>query len=641
MSANSSQFSSIRVCVLFAALAMLVPSLHAQTATQEVSLVTGWNAVWLEVEPQDAAGIALPPTTVFDTATNTAITVIASPKPLTGLAEFFGDDPGTESGTFNQDGWEQWLKVDPAGDSDLMMITGNRGYLIKSTANLTIEITGKTRFFRPTWTPDRYNLVGFGIEGTIPFDKFFTPSAGKHPLNRIYGLAPNGDWSLVTPGSPIQDGVAYWIFSSGPSDYMGPVAVSFDLAASGTLNFGGPTDAVQVAAGSNTLILDLKELVFTNLGDDEATPSADEATPSLDLITAASGGGTLDLHVVTPASGTLGYDHSNPVDSSAGPGTGVGTDLGEAVATETTSVLTLGAQRNWTAGTAGRTNLYRLTPATPGPTFWLPVSATRNSIQLPTDILPVSDADTVAGLWVGEVTIDAITSIVEDGAPVQPSAAAAPLRLLLHSDGAGTVQLLSQVTVMQTKTADPDVAPTPVLVVDQARIPFFEGIKERNGKRVGLRLEAVAYDMPRKLDAASQAALLDDEAYPDLQEAGIEDFLISSAIRPPTLTESYHLSWPMTGAIGSGKTLRTSDPLSLDPFHRSNPFRHAFHKNLAKGPNITRSIQIVFDPDQSIADRLSGTFTDTLQGLTKTDIQLTGRIEMRRVSPVAVLDTAP
>jgi hypothetical protein len=105
--------------------------------------------------------------------------------------------------------------------------------------------------------------------------------------------------------------------------------------------------------------------------------------------------------------------------------------------------------------------------------------------------------------------------------------------------------------------------------------------------------------------------------------------------------EDYHFAWPLTGEVGSGKSVTTTAPLHLDPFHRSNPFRHAAHKEHVRGPGITRSMQIDFDPDQTIPGRLSGTFTDTLQGLTTTDITLTGRIEMRLVSTVATLQGAP
>jgi len=632
---------------------LLGTTLEAQTAGQEISLSAGWNSVWLEIEPTYQVGDTLlnDPALPGDNETlaagdvrigqakapedvfiNPAITVIASPKPLASLSEFFGSAPGA-IGTFNQDQWEQWLRTDPTGTNNLASVSGNRPYLVKvapATPPFGFTVTGKARFHRPTWTPDRYNLLGFGIKGGISFQNFFSPSGTKHPLNRIYSLATNGNWAVVSPSALIKDDVAYWIFCSGPSDYMGPVSLEFDLSSLGKLNFGSPTDAVSVSAGATTLSLDLQEMVFTNLG-------AGSATPTLDLITADPGAGSLGLHVVQPAGDTLSYVLGNTVDTAAGESASAA--LGEAIAAGSTEVLTLGAKRNWTSGEVSRTNLYRLATASAGAEFWLPVTALNNQIQAPTDLLPGSESGTVVGLWVGQVIIDSVTSIVEDGAPVRPAAGSAPLRILLHSNSGGAVSLLSQVTIMQTKTADPEVAPVPVLVVNPAKIPFFEGINERNGKKVGLRLEAVAFDMPRKLDAASQAALLDDPAYPDLTEEGLSSFLIGRATRPASLAENYTLTHSMAGAMGPGKTVQCD--LSIDRFHRSNPFRHAFHQKHAAGPNITRAIRIVFDSAQPNSGRLTGSFREIMQGPISSAIELSGRVDLERVSGVATLDAAP
>lgn len=630
--------------------ALFIPSLaDAQTATQTINLQEGWNAVWLEVEPTYAAdhptqpGLPMSPEDAFNTAGNAAIKVIASPRQLAGLAEFFSGSTTANADTigqgtinqFNQQGWETWHRGSPVNENNLVMTTGNRPYLIKATPAVTLNVTGTVRFFRPTWAPDRYNLVGFGITGTVSFQDFFGPSNGTHPVEKIYTLAPGGDWSVVGPGNPMEDDRAYWIFCNGASDYMGPVAVDFDGALTGRLNFGGPADAVKVGTGVPALQLDLEEIVLTNLNPTNGRA----ATPMLKLrrISPGSRAGDLQLHVVNPVANSFAYERGNQVDST--PGDGVASELGETVAPRSTAVLTMGARRNWTSGAVDRTFLYRLKTGA-GSEFWLPVTALNNSIQVPGNLLPESDAGKVAGLWVGEISIDAVTSIVEDGAPTRPAAGRAPVRILLHSDATGAVTLLSQVTVMQTRTADAGVESQPVLVVNPAGIPFFEGIKERNGKRVGLRLEAVAYDMPRKLDATSQDRLLNDAAYPGLTAGGIADFLVGRASRPPSLVEVYHFSWPMDGAIGGGKTVRTAPdrPLNLDPFHRSNPFRHAYHHAHPKGPSIDRSMTIGFDSEQSPDGRLRGTYTETVQGLIQSDLKLTGTIQLQRVSPVANLE---
>ena len=635
----------------------LAASAFAQSVGQTLTLSPGWNAVWLEVEPVDASGQAKAPEDVFN---NPSIQTVASPKPLSGLSEFFASDPGAIT-TFNQEEWQQWKRNDPAGLSNLPLINGNRAYLIQVAGGspVVLSLTGKASFYRPAWTPDRYNLIGFGLQGTPTFDAFFGPSGTKHTVGKIFTLnASTGNWDHVTGSTQMVSGQAYWVFCSGQSNYMGPVSVDFDLAAIGKLDFAGPLDAVTVGTGVDALELDLEEIVFTNAGT-AAT------TPALDLITPDSGAGNLSLYVVNPAASTLGYGRGNQVDSA--PGAGASAALGKTVASKQTGILTLGARRNW-SDSLPRTNLYRLNTGANGASFWLPVTAVRGDVILPTTGTPASE---VTGLWVGEVVFDAATSIVEDGSPVRPSAGTAPMRVLVHSDGGGTVRLLSQVTIMQTKTADSEIKAVPVLVADPAKIPFFEGVKERAGKRVGLRIEAVAYDMPRKLDGVSQGNLIEDPKFltlttlsPALQVALGQDastrtqaqknlinsssaaiaaakltipgllpnYLLSSVGRPPKLVEAYDLSAPMTGAVGAGQTVTGS--LTLDPFHRSNPFRHAFHHDLAKGPQITRTLSITFDAEQPATGRLRGTCTETINGLIKSNLTLTGRVEFSRVSAV-------
>ena len=110
-------------------------------------------------------------------------------------------------------------------------------------------------------------------------------------------------------------------------------------------------------------------------------------------------------------------------------------------------------------------------------------------------------------------------------------------------------------------------------------------------------------------------------------------------IEPPTLQEVYTFKLLLEGDLGEGKTVRTSStaPLILDQFHRSNPFRHAFHPKHAKGPKITRELSLVFDSTQSISDRLTGTYTEDVSGLTKSTLTLTGDLVLKRVSGVATL----
>jgi hypothetical protein len=584
----------------------------AQTASQSISLSTGWNAVWLEVEPtyEDGASVGLTQQ-IQDVFSDPAIEVVASPKPLSGFAELYAADPQSLSGTtsFNKDEWLQWKRSDPTGSNNLVIINGSRPYLVKvatGASPVSINLRGKARFFRPKWIPNRYNLFGFGLSGNPTFSQFFGPSGTKHPLSRIFTLSPDGNWVKVSASANMVEGRAYWIFASGPSEYVGPVAVDFGLAANGFIDYAGPTDAV--AVGSEGLNLDLEEITLSNL-------SNSTMTPTLDLI--SSSGTGLELHVVTPATQGLSYVAGTRIDNVAGPGSPP--SLGKSLSAKTTNTLTLGAQRSsgW-ADQNPRINLYRFTTGTPGAAFWLPVSASKSDVAIAASASGTAVDSPTSGLWVGEAVVDASTSIVVDGAPVQPSAGTAPLRLILHVAADGKVRLLSQVTIMQTKSASPEIKPTPVLVLDPARIPYFEGIQQRGGKRVGVRVESIAYDMPRSSSAWSGASLS------------------SFATRPPELRESYDLSVNLTGNLNPGAEL--TGAWIIDPFHRSNPFRHAYHQSFPKGPQITRNIKITFSTDRPVADRLTAVFTETISGVIKSNLTARGKAQFQRVSPVTTLE---
>jgi hypothetical protein len=620
----------LNLCIVLVALLLLPCPASAQNATQTVVLRAGWNSVWLEVEPLAADGSQRPPQEVFS---HPSIEMIATPKPMAATAEYFADAPGA-LGSFNREGWQQWNRTDAPGSSDLSLVFGHRPYLIRvaqGASVISLSVSGRARFFRPSWTPDRYNLVGFGLAGSRSFNDFFSPSGTRHSVARIFRLAANGNWQLVNGSDTMVSNEAYWIYSDGPSDYMGPVAVTFERAAAGRLDFAGASDAVGVGTGASALELDLAELTFSNLG-------AVSATPEMELVAQGGGVGNLALFTVNPLPTGLGYSRGAQVDSSLAAGSSA---LGESVPARQNRTLTVGAQRNWNSGAPGRINLYRLRTSSVGASVYLPVTATLNEQDYVSDPTPLAPAADRIGLWVGEISVDSSTSVVENGSPMRGTAAKAPARIILHYDGS-RVRLLSQVTLMQTKTADASVPSEPVLVLDPARVPFFEGIRERNGRRVGLRIESVAFDMPRKLDATSQAALINDSANAGLDAAGIPSFLVSRQVRPPALREVYALSLDLQGTLGASGTLTTvTGSLHLDPFHRSNPFRHPYHQQHSAGPFIYRDLRLVFDASQPLGDVLRANYSETIRGLINSNLSLSGRVELRRVSKVALLDSAP
>jgi hypothetical protein len=419
--------------------------------------------------------------------------------------------------------------------------------------------------------------------------------------------------------------------------YAGPVAVDFAGATLGTLDCGPGPGSLLVAdpaVSGGTLPVTREELTFSSL---ENTGGATHQV-TLTRLADAANPGELRVYPLEPVPNELIWQIG------AGNLT-AGWQAASLTPTATTTV-TLGANRNWTTGDKYRSQLYQISVALDGGSVWqfLPVRAANP--DLPEAGATGVPANQFTGLWVGQILVDSVTSLAVVGAPQQATTSRAPLTLLMHVDGAGVPSLLSHVMLMQTKSADPAVAPDPVLVINESRLSQFVGIQERGGKKVGIRYETACFDMPRDLSAAHQPASLlatiaTQLGYSDsslVTDNDVTDYfgLNTRSSRPPDLAETYYLTWPLAGHPGPGQRLSTAKPLTLDPYHRSNPFRHAYHPQHGTGYTITRSLTITFD---AVYDpgMLTGTYQEITRGLARQDITSQGKIALRRVSTVANL----
>jgi parvulin-like peptidyl-prolyl isomerase len=270
---------------------------------------------------------------------------------------------------------------------------------------------------------------------------------------------------------------------------------------------------------------------------------------------------------------------------------------------------------------------------------WLPIAASDPDRSEAT--VTATDPEAV-GLWLGEVLLGEVTSATEAGHPVRPTSSVAPMRVILHVDESGQARLLRDVLVMQTKTASESVAPEQVLIVNEAKVSFYKGILERGGKRVGLRIETVGYDLPRAFDPATQQALVNTVATAlsianpgDVTAANIQQWVEDQSTRPTSLVESYEYHWPLAGSLTAGGEL--TGILSMDAFHRTNPFRHAFHPSHGTGRVLTRAITIDLDSNAPGAGLLTGSYQETIIGLGAVPLTTGGRLTLERVSTVDTL----
>lgn len=577
--------------VSLAALAAVILSFTAQaqtTTTQIVDLQAGWNAVWLEVEPRGTDGKPLAPSAVF---TDPAITTIASFFPGSAAGEFVVD---TAEASLNRDGWTAWYRNDPARQSTLAAVLGHRAYLIRAASAVTVPLTGEASFHVHPWVPDAYNLVGFGlVAGSEPtFARFFGPAGAKHPVSLIMKLNPaDGSWVPVSATEKLARNTAYWVYAAGNSTYQGPFRV--DIRGAGELDYGS--------------VRRDEELLLFN----ETSATANFA---VDRVNAANG---LDLvHLIR-----------NPATLSETLGVAIVNFAITGVGARQSAVETLRLQRNWTDASARR-QLYRISSASLGTYFWLPVTGTRADVEPAAQATPSTES---TGLWVGDIVFDRVSQRVPDEVATnrfEPVLASPKARVILHVDATGKTTLLKQVTVMRTRSPEPT-GVKQVLVVNPEKIPFYEGIEKRGGKLVGKRIETTFYDLPRTIPPPEP---------------------LPANFNRATLLETYHVSLDLTGGVGAGRRCSTSPgTMVLDPWHRANPFRHAFHPAHAAGYRVTRDMTFTFDaptteaakaiPDYGI-DILVGDFTETLKGLVRASekIQTGGRLVLRRISKNATLE---
>lgn len=645
---------------LIACIASLVTSVSAASVSQSLHLRYGWNAVWLEVGPVNAEGQPLTCDQVFQ-SNDFVIDRVASPVGQIGTAEFTSDPEST----FNQGGWDVWAATPQSGETAKIAVRANHSYLVhvspKDGATAqdgavagVLGVQGEVVFYQPTWEKGSFNLVGFGIQGTPTFASLMAGS--NIVVDGPVGAVPNvqkldpatGAWVQVKGSDSVESGMAYWInvpYTLPGKGWSGPVETDFAGAITGSMNFGSGPGSLPVLnpadPGAAPVLMSSAELTFSNLvnaGNTQPEVSLSRLAPA-DSDPAA---GDLQFFALQPVPEELTWQRL-PVDFKAG---WAAATLGSSQSKS----VTVGVQRNWTTGVNLREHLYKISVSLSGGSVYryLPVTAT--NADLPADDSSTPAASSFTGLWAGRIILNKVTSLGTAGAPVQPTSSQLPLDIYIHVDANGQARLVPRSILMQTKTASSDLDPTPVLVVNETRIPFFEGVQQRaDGVRVGLRLETPNFDLPRDLSAASLSAGLrtavaqqqgvSDPA--DVTDADVSEYfsLGTRTSRPPDLPEQYLITLPLDGQLGVGMTIQTPDasPLSLDPFHRSNPFRHAFHPQHGVGYSVTRRFSIRFDaaPDTTI---LTGTYQETTSGLARQDIVSKGTISLRRVSSAATLE---
>jgi hypothetical protein len=211
--------------------------------TQTITLKSGWNAVYLEVEPDDSD-----PGVVFKDA------------PVDMAASYFGSKSSVQYVTdpsvdlFKNLGWAVWYKGDRPDSflTSMDAIYGRRAYLVHSLSDAQWNVEGTARKNETEWRTDQFNLVGFPLAspGAPSYAEFFKAAKGLR-TDRIYRLI-GGVWKKVTnaAATPMRSGEAFWIYCDGPCRYRGPLEVETKFR-SGLAMADGGTDSLILRNVSN------------------------------------------------------------------------------------------------------------------------------------------------------------------------------------------------------------------------------------------------------------------------------------------------------------------------------------------------------------------------------------------------------
>ncbi|PIE90775.1 MAG: hypothetical protein CR997_03885 [Acidobacteria bacterium] len=570
-----------RFFYILSGLLILSTPVFAQTWDQEITLNPGWNAIYLEVQPE-----ANRPGEVFAGHDIEAVWTWAQRRTKMDFIQ----DP-TE-GLWNKSGWLVWVPENaPAAMAvNLYRMFSGKSYLVNYAGQqpVTLVVSGVPSVDKIKWVPDSYNLVGFHLDREHPptFANFFS-SSEAHQGNLFYRLGSDGRWVQVNPAQSMRAGESYWIYTQGESSFNGPLMV--ELPGASGMDFNSLVQKAHVhvknigAAGNITFEMLSAEhpvpLHYRQQLDDEFKT---EVWPQFEQ----------SMVVEAPT------DHVTSVQFSV--------DRANLSAHETHSILEI------------RDNA--------GSRWLVPVRAEKRS------------RTAYGGLWVGLVRVSNVSQSQLGSLEPEPVHRPFTFRIIIHVDGDGQARLLKEVIQLwedgtYTVVNNPDPGEEPlyevdqpgryVLITDDSLVPQFQGAGQSDGEPLGYRISTAAYDFEGT----------------ELSMSGSFDFLRSLTVQ-----------------------------LTVDPDLPTNPFKHKYHpdhnnldehylplpEGFEEALRIVRHFQLDFaelDPEGVAMDDgswsnkpgwgstiMGGTFTETITGLHKNDIAVSGTFRLKLVSSTEELN---
>ena len=404
------------------------PRATAQWQTQSITLKPGWTAVYLYV---DASYTNLDYLVGSDSSN--PITEVWLWEPNFSTVQYITSAQNPITGSSQWANWERASTGLGAG-STLASLAPNSAFLIHSiaTTNYTWNIKGKPTLPSYYWSTTSINFLGFPTPGTNAplLDAFLGPVPSFSSAATFYQYT-GGALSAINPSlifAPhtvrVNRGQAFWVNSpSYANTYFGPFQVIF--------NGTSPNYGNSISSTSFRLLNTTPAAVTVNLNlfASENPPSGQQAIVGVPPLVMQGSLNTSNLtYNVTNLSTTHGLRWTLK------PAGQAGSDI----------TVQLGVDRTRLAGDPSQlyAGILKFTD-----------SAGLSEVDIPVSAQPAS----YAGLWVGAAAVSQVSAYLKtyqldtSGNPVQGSngayvvtsvntnlgatAAAYPLRLILHNDG--------------------------------------------------------------------------------------------------------------------------------------------------------------------------------------------------------------
>ncbi|UCE58735.1 MAG: hypothetical protein JSU63_14980 [Phycisphaerales bacterium] len=527
----------------------------AQWAQQSLTLESGWNSVYLDVDPSpteaDELFEGLPIESVWMRCEGHRVG-----RPADGV------DPSEDLASVAQadTGWCVWFPPHSPQHvvNSLRVVRGGRAYLIDASAPATLSVRGRPDTSVTQWQAG-YNLAGFHVveeAASAPtFSEYLQPSSTHHDA-AIYKVNPDGTLSLVQEpeSGRIASGKAYWVESESNTTYDGPIRIDrsslrcVDLAP-GIAEHRIQIENLRTRKGDVSIAF---QPPLTGDGVEEAG-----RTPLLHLDAAAQEDSPF------PGQWHPLNDTMLSLDATGQPG---------AVRT-----VRLAVNRK---DLADRETDY----AEDGYYHGLICVEDSSGYRRCLDVRTRGEDQT--GLWVGDVTVTDVESLTTPGEGTE-TASPFTFRIIIHKSADGTYSLLRSVVLLW----------------------------------------------------------LDDgggEGSHVLVTPGCEELLDGQSIAPRLSAPNFSFDGTV-GLVGNFDTGLVA-MITLPPDHPLDPYRHVYHPEHAYGfaGGIERTLIFVFDGDgggdpEWGATALGGTYIEDITGLHREMIRVSGRFEIRKVSPVASL----